>query len=129
MRNKNLSALLLSGMAACAGLSGCGPYKGTATAFLSWHIVDPRDPDPLTAPQYSCEQKSVATVRLLLSNNELFDFPCNRYVGETPTPVPAGNYTVDVLAIGYNGLVLSQQRFTARLFGRTDLGHIIFQSY
>lgn len=129
MRNTTLRALLLSGMAACAGLSGCGPYQGGATAYLSWSIVDPRDPDPLTAPQFTCEQKSVGTVRLQLSSGDLFDFPCNLYSGETPVAVPSGNYTVDVLAIGYNGLVLSQQRFTTRLFGRTDLGHIIFQTF
>lgn len=133
MRSKRLRgalrAVLLSGMAACAGLSGCGPYQGGATALLTWSIVDPREPDPLTAPQLTCEQKSVSTVRILLSNGKIFDFPCSAYTGETPEPVPSETYTVTVMAIGYNNAILSQQSFTTRLLGRTDLGHIIFQTF
>lgn len=133
MRSKNLRgtlrAVLLSGMAACAGLAGCGPYRGGATAIITWSIVDPREPDPLTAPQLTCEQKSVSTVRILLSSGKIFDFPCNAYAAETPEPVPSDTYTVTVMAIGYNSAILSQQSFTTRLLGRTDLGHIIFQTF
>lgn len=125
---RTLHAALLSGVAACAGLSGCGPYRGGATAIMTWSIVDPREPDPLTAPQLTCEQKSVATVRILLSSGKIFDFPCSAYTAETEA-VPSDTYTITVMAIGYNSAILSQQSFTTRLLGRTDLGHIIFQTF
>jgi len=125
MRIKSLRPLLLGLVAAASlGSSGCGSYRGTATAYFTWQIADARDPNP-QASSFTCEQKGVATIRLDLVTQS-FDFDCRTFAGETFS-IPSGDYNVRLLALGYNAQALSVIEFRESLFGRTNLGHIIFQ--
>ncbi|MBL9042985.1 MAG: hypothetical protein JNM83_15345 [Myxococcales bacterium] len=126
MHSKSLSKLLLSVLPVLGALSGCGTYQGTATAYLTWQIVDATAPDPLTAPARDCSTKNVQWVRVQLSTGQPFDFPCTAYSGET-TGFTAGTYSVDVIALGPTGAAQSAQRVTKEFFGRTNLSHFIFQ--
>lgn len=126
MRSK-LFANLLLGVLPLLGLgAGCGQYQGGATAYLTWHVVNASDPDPLTAPARDCAAKGVEWVRVQLATGTLFDFPCTAYSGETGS-FTAGTYSIDVIALGATGAALSAQRITSEVFGRTNLGHFIFQ--
>jgi hypothetical protein len=117
------------GLAAGLGAAGCGQSDATATAYLTWQIVDAKAANPNTAPALTCDQKGVMTVRVQLVPSENlgpFDFPCASMAGETYT-VPAGTYTIETIALGTSYQALAQLTFTQRLFGRTSLGLIIFQ--
>lgn len=126
MRSK-LFANLLLGVLPLLGLgTGCGKYQGGATAYLTWHVVDAAAPDPLTAPAIDCSGKGVEWVRVQLATGTLFDFPCSAYSAETGS-FTAGTYSIDVIALGATGAALSAQRISTDVFGRTNLGHFIFQ--
>ena len=56
----------------------------------------------------------------------VFDFPCANMAGET-FPVPAGTYTIQAIALNESFQALAQLTFQQRLFGKSSLGHIIFQ--
>lgn len=126
MRSSFFAKLLLGVLPLIGLASGCTPYQGSATAYLTWHVVDAREPDPLTAPSLECALKNVQYVRVQLANSTLFDFPCNTYSGET-TSFTSGTYTVDVLALSPTGAAQAAQRISVDMFGRTNLGHFIFQ--
>ncbi len=126
MRSKIFANLLLGVLPLIGLASGCSPYSGAATAYLSWHVVDAREPDPLTAPSLECALKNVQWVRVQLASGTLFDFPCTSYSGETQS-VTAGTYSIDVMALGATGAALAAQRVSTDIFGRTNLGHFIFQ--
>jgi len=106
--------------------AGCGPAETTATASLTWQIVDAAAPDPTTAPALACDVKKVAFVRVQLVPGGLFDFPCASMAAQTTT-VASGVYTIQVIALNDSYQVLSQKTFQQRLFGQTSLGHIVFQ--
>ena len=111
--------------------AGCGsPQTTTATASLTWQIVDAAAPDPNTAPALTCAQKKLTTVRVQVSpapaSGGVFDFPCANMAGET-FPVPAGTYTIQTIALNESFQALAQLTFQQRLFGKSSLGHIIFQ--
>lgn len=110
--------------------AGCGSSQTTATASLTWQIVDAAAPDPNTAPALTCAQKKLTTVRVQVSpapaSGGVFDFPCANMAGET-FPVPAGTYTIQAIALNESFQALAQLTFQQRLFGMTSLGHIIFQ--
>lgn len=133
MRFRSLRLLDLgvlgAGLVAGLGLSGCGQSETTATAYLTWQIVDAKAPNPNTAPALTCDQKGVKTIRIELvpsTTNAVFDFPCSSMAAETYT-VPAGNYTIQAIALGASSQALAQLTFQQRLFGSTNLGLIIFQ--
>jgi hypothetical protein len=121
-----------AGLALCLGLlaTGCGTPQTTATASLTWQIVDAAAPDPNTAPALTCAQKKVATIRVQMSpsppSGGVFDFPCANMAGETFS-VPAGVYTVQAIALNDSFQAVAQTTFQQRLFGQTSLGHVIFQ--
>lgn len=109
--------------------AGCGSTDTTATAYLTWQIVDASYADPNTAPALNCSQKAVTTIRVQLvpsTNGGVFDFPCANMAGETFT-VPSGIYTIQTIALNANFNAVAQLTFQQRLFGQTSLGHIIFQ--
>ena len=110
--------------------AGCGSSQTTATAALTWQIVDAAAGDPTTAPALTCAQKKLTTVRVQMSpipaGGGTFDFPCANMAGET-FPVPAGNYTIQAIALNESFQALAQLTFQQRLFGKSSLGHIIFQ--
>ncbi len=111
--------------------AGCGsPQTTTATASLTWQIVDAAAADPNTAPALTCAQKKLTTVRVQVSpapaSGGVFDFPCANMAGET-FPVPAGTYTIQTIALNESFQALAQLTFQQRLFGKSSLGHIIFQ--
>ena len=121
--------LLGAGVVTALGLmtAGCGPAETTATAYLTWQIVDAKSPDPNTAQALTCESKQVAFVRLsLVPGGGNSDFPCSSMAAETLT-VNSGIYTVQAIALSSNYEAVAQTTFQQRLFGRTNLGHIIFQ--
>jgi hypothetical protein len=129
MRPYPFRRFLFAAAAVFLSAAGCGPSETTATAYLTWQIVDANAPDPNTAPALTCAQKAVMTVRIQLvpaGGGGVFDFPCDTMAGETYT-VPSGTYTVQALALGASSQALAQLSFQERLFGRTNLGHIIFQ--
>ena len=134
MRSQSLPSLLrragvVSVLASLLAAAGCGSTDTTATAYLTWQIVDASYPDPQTAPALTCQQKGVTTVRVQLTPSTtggVFDFPCATMAGETFT-VPSGTYTIQTIALNANFSALAQLTFPQRLFGRTNLGHIIFQ--
>jgi hypothetical protein len=126
MRSKILAKLLFSVLPLVGISSGCGTYKGPATAYLTWQIVDAAAPNPLVAPALDCALKNVQWVRVQVANGVPFDFPCTAYSGETGS-FAAGTYSLDVIALGSAGAALSAQRVTMDIFGRTNLGHFIFQ--
>lgn len=111
--------------------AGCGSAQTTtATASLTWQIVDAAAPDPNTAPALTCAQKKLTTVRVQVSpapaSGGVFDFPCANMAGETFS-VPAGTYTIQTIALNESFQALAQLTFQQRLFGKSSLGHIIFQ--
>lgn len=134
MRSYSLRALVQrAGAVLVLGLglatAGCGSTDTTATAYLTWQIVDASYADPNTAPALTCQQKAVATIRVQLvpsANGGVFDFPCANMAGETFT-VPSGNYTIQTVALNATYNAVAQLTFQQRLFGQTNLGHIIFQ--
>jgi hypothetical protein len=130
MRYPCLRTLLFpAGVALGLAVAGCGPADTTATAYLTWQIVDAKDPNPKTAPALSCESKGVATIRVQMfpsTPGSLIDFPCASMAGETRT-LPAGNYTVQTLALSASAQALAQLTFEQKLFGQTNLGLIVFQ--
>lgn len=134
MRSHSLRSLLRrAGVVSVLGLAlatgSCGSTETTATAYLTWQIVDAAAPDPNTAPALNCSQKGVTTVRVQLvpsASGGVFDFPCANLAGETFT-VPSGTYTIQTIALNASFNALAQLTFQQRLFGRTSLGHIIFQ--
>ncbi len=119
---------LLLGAGLALGLTGCGPAENiTATAYLTWQIVDAAAPNPNTAEALRCEQKGVITIRLQLTpGGGTFDFPCSSMAAETQT-VNSGIYTIQAIALNASAAAVAQTTFQQRLFGRTNLGHIIFQ--
>src|SRR5262245_14588366 len=122
LRQKLLCSLLLA-MLTTVGAVGCG-YNNRGTVFLSWSLADARL-DPATAPPLPCEAVGVTVVRLSLGAAGSFDFDCRLMQGETGV-VPAGNYAMQ--AIAFRGTqVASAIQINEGVFGRTDLGHIIFQ--
>lgn len=136
MRSQSLpSRLRRAGVVSMLGLglglaaAGCGSTDTTATAYLTWQIVDASYPNPETAPALTCQQKGVTTVRVALTpaaGGGVFDFPCANMAGETFT-VPSGTYTIQLIALNANFSAVAQLTFQQRLFGQTNLGHIIFQ--
>ena len=62
MRSTFFAKLLLGVLPLIGVASGCTPYQGSATAYLTWHVVDAREPDPLTAPSLECALKNVQDV-------------------------------------------------------------------
>ena len=121
--------VLGAAVATAIGLAtaGCGPSETTATAYLTWQIVDKKEPDPSTAPALPCAQKNVAVIRLQLTPGAgSFDFPCTSMAAESQT-VSSGIYTIQAVALNPTYQVVAQTTFQQRLFGRTSLGHIVFQ--
>ena len=73
MRSQSLPSLLrragvVSVLASLLAAAGCGSTDTTATAYLTWQIVDASYPDPQTAPALTCQQKGVTTVRVQLTD-------------------------------------------------------------
>ncbi len=119
---------LLLGAGLALGLTGCGPSESvTATAYFTWQIVDAASPDPNTAEALKCDVKGVTTIRLQLTpGGGTFDYPCSSMAAESQT-VNSGIYTIQAIALNAGSAAVAQTTFQQRLFGRTNLGHIIFQ--
>ncbi|HMU39805.1 MAG TPA: hypothetical protein PKE31_12435 [Pseudomonadota bacterium] len=120
---RSLFALALS----FAGLmSGCGRSTVTSSVYLTWRIVDAKEPDANVAPALDCSSKNVKWVRVQLAGAQPFDFPCTAYSGES-TSFESGTYVVDVMALNPTGQAVAAKRSTMDLFGRMNLGNFIFQ--
>lgn len=120
---------LLFGAGIAAAAAGCGSTETTASAYFTWQIVDAKAADPNTAPALTCESKSVGSIRVQIfpsATGSLIDFPCSSMAGQTHS-VPAGSYTIQTIALSTTSQALAELTFEQRLFGQTNLGHIIFQ--
>lgn len=107
-------------------LSACGDNTVSTTVYLSWRIVDAKEPSPTTAPSLDCAAKNVAWVRVQLSGQKPFDFPCTAYSGESAS-FQSGTYLVDMMALNPLGGAVANDRKSMDLFGRFNLGTLVFQ--
>jgi hypothetical protein len=120
---RSLPAAVLLGL----GLSslGCG-QQATATVTATWTLVAATEPDPQAAKPRPCSDFGATTVRIQVTPGGAIDFPCTDYHGATMT-MPAGYYTIQVIAFGSFGKVLSSLEFREKYaYGTTNLGELRF---